>query len=193
MNRSVRLLIILLGVALLAAIVALVFILGNSGNPLHKGFTFIEWAPIIIIPVVMFLTILFINPLFRLFFPSSIKNGVTADAEVLEVQDTGITFNGNPQLKLVLQVRPSLGVAFQAVVRTVVSQEEVGQYRTGCLAVVEYDPARPKRIVIRSIEPALAEPISTEECLVALDRLKDAGLITPEEYQVKREEVIKKI
>jgi hypothetical protein len=191
MKRGRLILFISLGVTLVGALIPLIFILNSPDNPIKGEFDIENSLPVIIIPVVLVIVGFSMRPLFRLFFPPNIKNGITAEAEVLEVRDTGTTINDDPQIALLLEVRPSMAATFQTELKTLVSRLEVANYRPGCKAVVLYDPTNPKRMVLQSFEPATSVAGSTEDRLTELGRLKDRGLITPSEYERKREEIIK--
>jgi hypothetical protein len=191
MRRGRLILFISLGITLVGALIPLIFILNSPDNPIKGDFNIENWVPVIIIPVVLVIVGLSLRPLFRAFFPPDIKNGITAEAEVLEVRDTGTTINDDPQIALLLEVRPSMAATFQTELKTLVSRLEVANYRPGCKAVVLYDPTNPKRMVLQSFEPAASVAGSAEDRLAELGRLKDRGLITPSEYERKREEIIK--
>ncbi len=180
-----------LAISLAGAIIPLFFVLSSPDSPFAGEFDIDKWAPFIIVPVVLVIMAAAMRPLFRAFFPPNIKDGITAEAEVLEVRDTGTTINDDPQIALLLEVRPTMGAVFQAELKTLVSRLEVANYRPGCKAVVLYDPANPKRMVLQSIEPATSVPGSAEDRLTELTRLRDRGLITAAEYERKREEIIK--
>ena len=192
MRRGRLVIALSLVIALVAGIIPLFFILGSQDStPFTGEFDIEKWVPIIMVPLVLVIVIAAMRPLFRAFFPPNIKDGITAEAEVLEVRDTGTTINDDPQIALLLEVRPCMGAVFQAELKTLVSRLEVANYRPGCKAVVLYDPANPKRMVLQSIEPATSVPGSAEDRLTELNRLRDRGLITPSEYERKREEIIK--
>jgi hypothetical protein len=191
MKRNRSILFIALAIALVAGIIPLIFILNSPDSPFKGDFDFEQLIPFIIIPIVMVIVIVSLRPLFRAFFPPKIQNGITADAEVLAVRDTGVTINDDPQIALLLEVRPPMAAAFQTEIKTLVSRLEVANYRPGCKAVVVYDPANPKRMILQSIEPVVEVANLTEARLEALNQLRDKGLITSEEYQRKREEIIK--
>src|SRR5690348_6198230 len=52
---------------------------------------------------------------YRIFFKPMIntarlqKTGIPGKAKILEVKDTGVTINNNPQVKLIVEVKSSLG------------------------------------------------------------------------------------
>jgi hypothetical protein len=192
MRRGRLVILFTLIITLVAGIIPLFFILGDQGaTPFSGEFDIEKWVPVILVPLVLIIIIVAMRPLFRAFFPPNIKDGVTAEAEVLEVRDTGTTINDDPQIALLLEVRPTMGAVFQAELKTLVSRLEVATYRPGCKAVVLYDPANPKRMVLQSVEPATSVAGSAEDRLTELNRLRDRGLITAAEFERKREEIIK--
>jgi hypothetical protein len=191
MRRGRFVITLALVIALVAGIIPVIFILGEPGKDLGERFNVEKIVPVIMVPLVLVIIIVSMRPLFRSLFPPNIKNGITAEAEVLEVRDTGTTINGDPQIALLLEVRPTLGAVFQAELKTLVSRLEVANYRPGCKAVVLYDPVNSKRMILHSIEPATSIPGSAEDRLAELTRLRDKGLITAAEYERKREEIIK--
>jgi hypothetical protein len=128
---------------------------------------------------------------FRTVSPPKIKNGVTAPARVLEVHDTGVSVNDNPQVRLLVEVLPKSGSPFQAEVKTLVSRLNAALVQPGIEAVVVYDPLQPTRIQLSSMELNQVEVNSAERRLRELERLYEGRLITSEEYHTKREEIIK--
>jgi hypothetical protein len=192
MRRGRLVILFTLIITLVAGLIPLFFILGDQGTtPFSGEFDIEKWVPVILVPLVLVIVIAAMRPLFRAFFPPNIRDGITAEAEVLEVRDTGTTINDDPQIALLLEVRPSMGAVFQAELKTLVSRLEVANYRPGCKAVVLYDPNNPKRMVLQSIEPATSLAGSAEDRLTELNRLRDRGLVTAAEYERKREEIIK--
>lgn len=191
MNRSRLIIVFALAVTLVAGIVPLIFILGDTGNGLGEGFNVEKMVPIVMVPIVLVIVVFAMRPLMHQAFPPSIKNGITADAEVIDVRDTGTTINNDPLVALQLEIRPSMAAAFQVELKTLVSRLEVSQYRPGCKAVVLYDPANPRRMVLQSIDLSVAPAIDADTRLAALNQLREKGLINAEEYQRKREEIIK--
>jgi hypothetical protein len=140
-------------------------------------------------------------PFYRIMFPMKIKNGVKTTARVLEVNDTGVTINDNPQVGLKLELRTQEGARLEVETKTVVSRLSVSNVQPGILAHVMYDPLKPQRLVVESFEapeqPVPEEgsnderPPSTAERLLELGDLRERGLVTEEEYQAKREEILK--
>jgi hypothetical protein len=73
-----------------------------------------------------------------------LENGAQAQAVVIDVQDTGMTVNDNPRVKLTLQVQPENGVSFQVTKKTTVSRVSIPS--VGDTYFVRYDPADPTEV-----------------------------------------------
>ena len=74
------------------------------------------------------------------------KTGKSAKAEVERVEDTNVTINKNPKVRLYLKVKPDDGDEFDAVVETVVSRVEIP--RKGDFVNVWYDPKNRDEIIV---------------------------------------------
>ena len=99
--------------------------------------------------------------------------------------------NDNPQVKLLLEVKPRDRAAFQAEVKTLVSRLHVLMVQPGVSAEVVFDPANSARVQITNLD---LKPVAINEAksrLHELDRLYEERLITSEEYHTRREEIIK--
>lgn len=132
-------------------------------------------------------------PFFRIFFPRQIKNGIDTTAKVLRVWDTGVTINDNPQVGLELEILPESRVPYTAEVKTVVSRLTVAQVQPGITARVRYDPLKPERVQVLSLDIGEAPVGETEARLEELNNLRAKNLVTEEEYQKKREEILKRL
>jgi hypothetical protein len=73
-----------------------------------------------------------------------LTEGIQARAVVINVQDTGMTINDNPRVKLTLQVQPEGEVPFEVSKKTTVSRVSIP--RVGDEYVVRYDPADPSTV-----------------------------------------------
>jgi hypothetical protein len=123
--------------------------------------------------------------------PADIKNGVTAEARVKKVWDTGTTINDDPQMGLLLQVTPPGGApAFQAEARTVVPLHAVPFVKPGTSADVKYDPRKPARLQLLALHIQDAPALDAAGRLKELGALREKGLISEEEYRQKREEIL---
>ena len=91
---------------------------------------------------------------YRLFFKGMIntarlqKTGIPGRATILEVRDTGVTINNNPQVKLILEVKNSLGQKYSAQARVLVSRINPNAYAPGMEVPVKIDPKNEMNVVI---------------------------------------------
>lgn len=91
---------------------------------------------------------------YRLFFKPMInanrlqKTGLPGTARILEVRDTGVTINNNPQVKLMLEVKNSFGQKYNTQCRVLVSRINPGAYQAGMELPVKIDPKNEKNVVI---------------------------------------------
>ncbi len=153
-----------------------------------------DLLPLLIVPGVLIISALAILPFLRILFPSEIKGGMTAQARVLKVWDTGVSINDNPQVGLLLEYSIMGSSPLQVEDKTVVSRLNAALVQPGVTAEIKYDPKNPQRIQIISLNiesPAPAQDASIR--LEELNELHDKKLITEEEYQQKREEILKSL
>lgn len=91
---------------------------------------------------------------YRLFFKSMInikrlqKTGLSGKAKILEVRDTGITINNNPQVKLILEVKNNFGTKYTTESRVLVSRINPGAYVPGMEIPVKIDPKNEMNVVV---------------------------------------------
>ncbi len=108
---------------------------------------------------------------YRLFFKPMInagrlqKTGIPGTAKILEVRDTGITINNNPQVKLMLEVKNNFGQKYNAQCRVLVSRINPNAYMPGMEIPVKIDPKNEQNVVIdfsggkqTSASAAMAQP-----------------------------------
>jgi hypothetical protein len=79
------------------------------------------------------------------------KHGESAPAVVLKRWETGIVFNGNPQIGMLLEIRPASREAFHGELKTVVARPHLGVLNPGALLEVKFDPLDLTRIAIASL------------------------------------------
>lgn len=175
------------------AIAAFLIIRANGVSPVEETTQSTDTAPFIIIPVVLVISALIMLPFLRIIFPKQIKNAVEAPARIVHVRDTGVSINDNPQVGLTLEVMPDGGASFQADAKTVVSRLQAALVQPGIAARVKYDALNPRNLQIVSLEMSEAAPSSAEARMRELNNLREKNLITAEEYEKKRDEIIKSI
>jgi Protein of unknown function (DUF3592) len=115
---------------------------------------FLNLLPILIIGITVVILAVVFLPMIRGSMRSSqlMKTGVSAQAQILKVWQTGMYVNEQPQLGMTLQVTPADGSApFQAEAKKVVSMVQIPQFQPGGMLEVKYDPANPKEVAIAAI------------------------------------------
>jgi hypothetical protein len=76
------------------------------------------------------------------------KTGLPGTARILEVRDTGVTINNNPQVKLKLEVKDSLGQRYNTECRLLVSRINPNAYSVGMELPVKIDPKNQQNVVV---------------------------------------------
>ena len=74
--------------------------------------------------------------------------GRPAQALILQIRDTGVTLNENPQVEFSLEVRPEGASPYQAQTTALVSRLSVQKYQPGAIISVLYDPSDPSRVAV---------------------------------------------
>ncbi len=118
-----------------------------------------------------------------------LEQGVPAEATVLEVWHTGLTINDNPRVGLRLEVRPAGGPPYGARTRMVIPRLMAGQLRAGSVLKVRYDPQNPQRVEWDTSAKVVVSPRALQR-MAELEELWRGGLVTEEEYERKRREVL---
>ena len=144
------------------------------------------------------------------------ENGSRAIGTIMQVQDTGMTINDNPRVKMLFRIEPLDGSApFEADKTKTVSRVEIP--RAGDRYPVWYDPqdhesfayatiannegrAQIRQLfgtaaeTITGIADPTAAPVATAadpiEQIRKLDELRSAGILTDEEFQQKKAELL---
>lgn len=88
------------------------------------------------------------------------KNGIDGTAVIKEVNDTGVTVNYNPQVKLLLEVKDNIGQIYTTTLRTLVSRVQPDLYKPGMRVEVKIDPKNQKNVIINTASIG-RQPIST--------------------------------
>jgi len=76
------------------------------------------------------------------------KSGIPAKAKVLEVRDTGIAINNNPQVKLVMEIKNNLGQVYTTTCKTIVSRRNPGYFKPGMEVLIKIDPKNKENVII---------------------------------------------
>ena len=129
---------------------------------------------------------------YRIFFKPMInasrlqKTGIAGTATILEVRDTGVTINNNPQIKLILEVKNPLGQKYTTQSRVMVSRINPNAYRPGMTVPVKIDPKNEMNVVLDfsgSAQPtvsatAIANPDLLKAELLQMQKENDSILLS---------------
>lgn len=101
-----------------------------------------QWEALIIIAITIgIIGTVFWRVLFRPMWINSrlSKSGISTMAKVMEVNDTGVTVNNSPQIKLLLEVSPPNGVPYLVETKQLISRLQTSMYQPGSLIPVLID------------------------------------------------------
>jgi hypothetical protein len=84
-----------------------------------------------------------------------LQNGRRASGKIIEMWDTAVTINNQPQIGMVIEVFPDTGSPFKTEVKQVISRLQTAYYQVGVYCVVRYDPNNKKTVAIESIGSGL--------------------------------------
>lgn len=76
------------------------------------------------------------------------KEGIEAEAVLLNMEQTGLYVNNQPQIKLQVQVQPLTGRNFVSEVKEVLTLIDLSQLRIGSTLKVKYNPVNTKEIMV---------------------------------------------
>lgn len=147
-------------VGLLAGIAAVIFTAGQMG-------IWIAAAMLLLFGGMFYL-------FYRLFFKPMInanrlqKTGIPGKALILEVKDTGVTINNNPQVKLILEVKNSFGQRYTTACRVLVSRINPGAYIPGMELPVKIDPKNEMNVVLDFSGKIASSPVASQQNVAAL-------------------------
>ncbi|MCP4657743.1 MAG: hypothetical protein GY856_20235 [bacterium] len=74
--------------------------------------------------------------------------GVSAQAKVLEIWDTGVTVNENPVVGFRLEVYPQDGPPYEAETKALISRLDIPRIQPGAMLPVKFDPEDPQRVAL---------------------------------------------
>ncbi len=111
-----------------------------------------QGPPVWLIPLVLILVVAMLGLFALMFVPMLVRlarnsqmtrevmqTGTDATGTIVQVRDTGMRINDNPQVDLLLQVQPPGGVPFQAEVTKTVSIVQLPMFQPGAQLQVKYD------------------------------------------------------
>ncbi|MCU0371621.1 MAG: DUF3592 domain-containing protein [Ignavibacteria bacterium] len=85
-----------------------------------------------------------------------LQTGTRANGRILEVYDTGVTVNNQPQIGIKLEVTPVAGTPFTAEIKLIISRLQTSYYQPGLNCVVRYDPNNKKSVAIESLGESIS-------------------------------------
>lgn len=81
------------------------------------------------------------------------REGAAADAVLLNMEETGLYVNRQPQMRLQVQVHPLTGRNFVSEAREVLTLADLSQLRIGSTLKVKYNPANTKEVMVLRQQP----------------------------------------
>ena len=79
---------------------------------------------------------------------SILQNGISAQAKILGVQQTGTMVNYQPQIAFTLEVHPPGGAPYQAQTKAVIPMVNIPQLQPGTEVPVKIHPTDPTKVVM---------------------------------------------
>jgi hypothetical protein len=136
------------------------------------------------------------------------EHGKRCTGVVVSVEDTGVTINDNPHVKITVRAEPPGEAPFTIVKKATVSRVSIP--RPGDPCVVFYDPAdrensngitfdqvpgfpTPARPAPEPTPAAAPSPSAADDPLdkiAKLGELRDRGLVTPEEFEAQKKRLL---
>ncbi len=104
--------------------------------------------------VITIATLVFVFVIFRRVFGNIKQNnqllmsGEPAQATVIQLWDTGVMLNNNPQVGMLLEVRPANRPAYQLETKQFVSYLRLPQVQPGAVVNVRLDPSDPAKVAL---------------------------------------------
>ncbi len=109
-----------------------------------------------------------------------LAHGEAAEAVILKAWQTGTVMNEvNPQIGLLLEVRPANRPAYQAETKMFIPMIQIPQFQPGAVLQVKYDPKDPSKVAVDSIGGSAADaaqaddPARKQALQVVLEQLKN--------------------
>lgn len=76
------------------------------------------------------------------------NTGIPGKGKILEVHETNITVNSNPQIKLVIELKNNNGEIYSTVCKTIVSRLKPVYFQPGKEVKVKIDPFDEKNVIL---------------------------------------------
>ena len=79
-----------------------------------------------------------------------LATGEAAPAVILSAEDTGVTVNDSPRVRLTLEVRPAGAAPYRAQTTMLVGRLQTAMVAPGMPVRVKFDPAEPRRVAVEA-------------------------------------------
>lgn len=109
--------------------------------------------PIIITVVVLIVVFVFVGRMMRGAGQNRklLQTGEPAQATILQLRETGLRINEQPQIGLTLEVRPANRPAYQTEAKMIISYLQASQFQPGTVLDVRVDPADASKVAIAGV------------------------------------------
>ena len=131
------------------------------------------------------------------------ENGRVASAKVLKIWDSGTKIGGGAGkenvvgIGLLLEVYPEGGQPYQVKARDQLHVMDLSRIAPGMMVQVRIHPNNPQKVVVAQwntvvaqMSPDFMPDTAPDQRLQQLKQLQEAGLITPQEYETKKKEIL---
>ena len=127
------------------------------------------------------------------------EEGVEMPARIVSVSQTNVRLNNRPLLSIVFEIQPPTRGAYQITKRTTVPDILLAHVQPGKRLMVTVDPHDEENVLISWEKLAVGStvegggggsPHGRVERLEALKEMRDKGLISREEYETKKDEIL---
>ena len=93
-----------------------------------------------------------------------LAHGESAPAVILKSWQTGTVMNNiNPQIGLLIEVRPANRPAYQAETKMFIPMMQIPQFQPGAVLQVKYDPKEPRKVAVDSIGGSMGAAPAAEQ------------------------------
>lgn len=109
----------------------------------------------VVVPIVITAMVLFV--IWKIFAQSGkernrlLRDGVAAQATIVNIWETGLYVNNRPQIGIMLEMVGPDGRIFQVETKMIISQLQIPQFQPGTRVAVKYDPANYTKIAIAGV------------------------------------------
>jgi hypothetical protein len=105
-----------------------------------------------------------------------LATGKRANGKIVDMWDTGVTINNQPEIGMVIEVTPDFEPSFKAEVKQVISRLQTSFYQVGVTCVVKYDPNNKKTVAIESLGDSGADDNFGDDINQLVEKYKQNAL-----------------